>query len=101
MDKGVSIRSVQKSGLVPARILDAEEFARAIRCLAIDARRTLNRPDATASELIELRRRIRDLIRVPRGSRLTEIDRWLRSAYRRLDARLMSDLRTELGHWAG
>jgi hypothetical protein len=89
MDEGVSRHAAQKSGLVPGRILDAEEFARAIRCLAIDARRTLNRPDATTGELIELRRRFRELIRVPRGSRLTEIDRWLRSASRRLDARLM------------
>jgi hypothetical protein len=101
MDEGVSIRGVQKSGLLPGRILDAEEFARAIRGLAIEARETLNRPDATVGELIELRRRFRELIRVPRGSRLTEIDRWLRSAYRRLDARLLSDLRIELGHWAG
>ena len=101
MDEGVSIRGVPKSGWVPGKILDAEEFARAIRCLAIDARQTLNRPDATAGELIELRRRFRELMRVPRGSRLTEIDRWLRSAYRRLDARLISDLRAELGHWAG
>lgn len=82
-------------------VLDVEDLARAIRGLAIDAQRTLNRPDATAGELIELRRRFRELIRMPRGSRLTEVDRWLRSAYRQLDARLMSDLRTELERWAG
>ena len=100
MDEGVSMRKAEKSGTVPG-ILDAEELARAIRRLAIDAHQTLNQPDATASELIELRRRFRELIRAPRGSRLTEIDRWLRSANRRLDLRLMSDLRTELGHRAG
>ena len=72
--------------------LDVERFARALRRVATHAHEILNRPDATTDELVGLRRRLKGLLRAARGSRLTEIDRWLRSADRRLDARLLSGL---------
>jgi hypothetical protein len=66
--------------------MDAGQFARAIRRLAVDAHRALQRPDASDGELLELRRRSEVLLRAARGSRLAEIRRWLRSARRALDA---------------
>jgi hypothetical protein len=69
--------------------LDAAEWAGALRRLAVDAHEILNRPDATTDELVEIRRRLKGLLRASRGSRLSEIDRWLRSADSRLDARLL------------
>jgi hypothetical protein len=76
-------------------------LAREIRRLAIDAHRTLNRPEATTGELVELRRRLRGLLCAARGWHLTEIERWLRSAERRLDARLVSGLAVEVESAAG
>jgi hypothetical protein len=73
-------------------ILDAGRFARSLRRLAIETHEILNRPDAATGELTGLRWRFEQLLRVARGSRLTEIERWLRSARRALDARLLSRL---------
>ena len=91
MDEGVSVVGADKRRSVPVT-LDAEELARAIRGLAVEAHEILNRPDATTGELIALRRRSRELLRVARGSQLTEIERWLRSVHRTLDAKLLSAL---------
>ena|SRR6516165_454385 len=81
--------------------LDAEEMAGAFRRLAIEAHRTLNRPEATTGELVGLRRRLRGLLRAARDSHMTAIERWLRSADRMLDARLISGLVVELERAAG
>jgi hypothetical protein len=91
MDQGVSV--VGADGRRSERgSLDARELAREIRRLAVDAHEILNRPDAPTGELNKLRRRIEELLRVARGSRLSEIERWLRSAHRALDARRLSGL---------
>ena len=76
--------------------LDVGRFARVVRRLAIEAHEILNRRDAMAGELTELRRRLQELLRAARDSRLTEIEHWLRSADRRLDARLLTTLVAEL-----
>jgi hypothetical protein len=89
---------VSKSGSPPP-ILDAEELAKAIRQLAIEAHRTLNSPDATAGELIALRRRFKELLH-QLEARQAGISRWLRRADRALEARLLSNLRTERGSLA-
>ena len=91
MDEGVSVAGADKRRSEPVT-LDAEELARAIRGLAVDAHEILNRPDATTGELIERRRRAKELLRVVQGSQLTEIERWLRSVHRTLDAKLLSAL---------
>jgi hypothetical protein len=66
--------------------MDAWQFARSIRRLAVDAYRALRRPDASDDELPELRRRSEVLLRAARGSRQAEIRRWLWSVHRALDA---------------
>ncbi|HZW34010.1 MAG TPA: hypothetical protein VFF52_25020 [Isosphaeraceae bacterium] len=71
---------------------DAGEFARSIRRLAIEAHEILNRPDAVTAELVELRRRLRGHLRAARSLQLAAIERWLWSAHRALDARLLSSL---------
>ena len=91
MDEGVSVVNADKRRSEPVS-LDAEELVRAIRGLAVEAHEILNRPDATIGELIERRRRSKELLRVARGSHLTEIERWLRSVHRVLDAKLLSAL---------
>ena len=91
MDEGVSVVGADKRRCEPVT-LDAEELARAIRGLAVEAHEIMNRPDATAGELIELRRRSSELLRVARGSQLTEIERWLRSVHRTLDEKSLSAL---------
>src|SRR3954453_23391848 len=50
--------------------LDVEQFARALRRVAIHAYEIMNRPDATTDELVGLRRRLKGLLRAARGSRL-------------------------------
>jgi hypothetical protein len=65
--------------------MDAEQFARAIRRLAVDAHRALHRPDASDGELLALRRWSEILLRAARVSRQAEIHRWLRSIHRALD----------------
>jgi hypothetical protein len=72
--------------------LDAKELAQEIRRLAVDAHEILNRPNTTIGELAELRRRFKELLRAARASQLTEIERWLWSAHRALDAKLLSGL---------
>jgi hypothetical protein len=91
MDEGVLGGDADRRRWEPAN-LDAEELAREIRRLAIDAHRTLNRPEARSGELVELRHRLRGLLRVVQGSRLTAIELWLWSAHRAVDARLLSGL---------
>jgi hypothetical protein len=95
MDEGVSGVDADTKRWEPVN-LDAEELAGAFRGLAIEAHRTLNRPEARSGELVELRHRLRGLLRVVRGSRLTAIERWLWSAHRAVDARLLSGLVGEL-----
>jgi hypothetical protein len=87
MDEGPTVVGADH-GRSESGILDAGQFARAIRRLAIETHEILNRPDAATGELNGLRWRLELLLRVARGSRLTEIERWLRSARRALDARL-------------
>jgi len=99
IDEDISIAGAEHSSSAPGT-LDADDFAGAIRRLAIDADRTLNRPDTTAGELVKLRRRIKELLQITRGLQRTGIDRWLRSADRLLESRLFSDLRSEPGHLA-
>ena len=70
--------------------LDAEELARAIRGLAVEAHELLNRREATTGELIALRRRAWELLRGVRGSQTAELERWLRSVHRTLGAKLLS-----------
>src|SRR5262249_48306511 len=91
MDEGVLGVDADTRRSEPAS-LDAEELAREIRRLAVEAHRSLSRPEARTGELTELRRRFQELLRVARGSQLTEIERWLWSAHRALDARLLSGL---------
>ena len=91
MDEGVLGVDADTRRSEPAT-LDAEELTGAIRRLAVDAHEILNRRDAATGELTELRRRSQELLRVARGSQLTEIERWLWSAHRQLDARLLSGL---------
>ena len=61
-----------------------------MRQLAVDAHEILNRPDATTGELVRMRRRSWELLHGARASQLSEIERWLRSAVRMLDAKLLS-----------
>jgi hypothetical protein len=93
MDQGVSVIGAER--LPESDSLDAKELAREIRRLAVDVHEILNRPDATAGELTALRRRFKELLRVAQGSRQSWIERWLRSADRRLDAKLLCGLVTE------
>jgi hypothetical protein len=93
-DEGVSMAGAVKD-LRARGIFDAGEFARAIRQLAVDAHRALKRPDASAGDLMDLRRRCQKLLRAARGSRQTEIHGWLRSVDRTLDSRLASDLQVK------
>jgi hypothetical protein len=95
MDEGVLGVDADTRPWEPAG-LDAEELAEAIRRLAVEAHRTLNRPDATTGELAKLRRRFKVLLRVARGSQSTAIERWLWSAHRAVDTRLLSGLVGEL-----
>jgi hypothetical protein len=95
LEKGVSVVGADKRRSEPVT-LDAEELARAIRGLTVEAHEIMNRPDAATGELIKLRRRSKELGRVARGSQLTEIERWLRSVHRTLDAKLLSALVVEL-----
>jgi hypothetical protein len=83
-DEGVSTSSPEEGAESPVD-MDAEQFAWAIRRLAVDAHGALQRPDAPDGELLELRRRSEVLLRAARGSRQAEIRRWLRSAHRALD----------------
>jgi hypothetical protein len=78
MDENVAVVGADRRRCEPVT-LDAEELGRAVRGLAVDVHEIMNRPDATIGELIELRRRSKELLRVARGSQLTEIERWLRS----------------------
>ena len=94
MDEGVSVVGADKSRSEPVT-LDAGELARAIRGLAVEAHEVLKRPDAATGELITLRRRSKELLRVARGSQLTEIERWLWSVHRTLGAKLLSALAAE------
>jgi hypothetical protein len=96
MDEGILRVGADETRSEPGT-LDVGQFARSIRRLASEVHEILNRPDATTGELTELRRRFKELLRVARGSGLTEIERWLRSANRTLDARLLSGLVVELG----
>jgi hypothetical protein len=82
-DEGVATSGAEEGAGSPAG-MDAEQFAWAIRRLAVDAHRALQRPDATDGELLALRRRSEVLLRAARGSRQAEIRRWLRSAHRAL-----------------
>src|SRR5262245_37684346 len=77
--------------------LDAEEFARMVRRLAAETHRVLNRPETKDHELVELRQQFRHLLHESRGWRLAEIDRWLRSANHKLEAKLLSGLRGDAG----
>ena len=94
MDEGVLGVDEDTKRRQPAH-LDEEELAAGIRRPAADAHRTLSRPEATTGELVELRRRLRGLLCAARGWHLTEIERWLRSAERTLDAQLVSGLVVE------
>jgi len=78
MDGNVSLVGADKRRWEPVT-LDAEELGRAIRGLAVEVYAIMNRPDATIGELIELRRRSQELLRLARGSQPTEIELWLRS----------------------
>jgi hypothetical protein len=83
-DEGVSTSGAEEGAGSPEG-MDAEQFACAIRRLAVDARGALQRLDALDGELLELRRRSEVLMRAARGSRQADIRRWLRSAHRALD----------------
>ena len=94
MDEGVLGVDADTRRSEPAS-LDAEDLAREIRRLAVEAHWSLSRPEARTGELVELRRRLRVLLRVVGCSRPTAIERWLRSADRALDAQLVSGLVVE------
>jgi hypothetical protein len=83
-DEGVSTSVAEEDAGSPEG-MDAEQFAWAIRRLAVDAHEALQRPDASDGELLELRRRSEVLLRAARGARQAEIRRWLRSAQRALE----------------
>ena len=93
MDEGVLVVRADQQRSEPG-IRDAEGLARAIRRLAIEAHEILNRPDARIEELIKVRRQFQELLRETRGlsSQPTELDRWLRSAHRAIEAKLLSNL---------
>jgi LmbE family N-acetylglucosaminyl deacetylase len=90
MDVGVSSVGANQKRPVPGP-LAAAELAQAIRHLAVEAGRILNHPDATTGELMQIRRRVRQLLRAARGraSQPTEIDRWLRCVVDAIDAKLL------------
>jgi hypothetical protein len=90
MDQGFSVVGADRRRSEPDT-LDAKELAREMRQLAVDAHEILNRPAATAGELVRMRRRSWELLHGARASQLSEIERWLRSAVRKLDAKLLSD----------
>jgi hypothetical protein len=96
MDPGVSVVGADERRSEPGN-LDTEQLARSIRRLAIAAHAILRRPDAPRGELVDLRRQLKELLREARGGQLAEIERWLRSAVRMLDARLLCGLGVELG----
>jgi hypothetical protein len=83
-DKGISTSDAEEGAGSPEG-MDAEQFACAIRRLAVDAHGALHRPDALKGELLELRRRSEVLLRAARGARQGEIRRWIRSVQRALD----------------
>jgi hypothetical protein len=94
MDEAVGVvRAAQPRA--EAGICDAGGLARAIRQRAIQAHAILSGPDARIDELIEARRQFQELLREARGlsAQPTELDRWLRSAHRAIEA----ELRTSLG----
>ena len=95
MDQGVLVGADERRS--EPITLDVQQFARTIRRLAIETHEILKRKDATIGELAELRRRFKVILRAARGWHLTEIERWLRSADRTLDARLLISLGVELG----
>jgi hypothetical protein len=66
---------------------DAEELAAGVRALAVDAHDALNDPLVTAATLNHLSRRIEELRRAARSAHLSEIDRWLQQAQRRVEER--------------
>ena len=86
-----------------AGIRDAEGLARAIRRRAIQAHAILSGPDARIDELIEARRQFQELLREARGlsAQPTELDRWLRSAHRAIEAKLRPDLGVARGLLVG
>jgi hypothetical protein len=83
-DEGVSTSGVEEGAGSPGG-MDAGQFARALRRLAVDAHRALRCPDASDGELLELRWRSEVLLRAAPGARQAEIRRWLRSAHRALN----------------
>jgi hypothetical protein len=91
-DEGVSTSGAEQGAGRPEG-MDAEQFAWAIRRLAVDARGALQRLDALDGELLELRRRSEVLLRAARGSRQAGIRRWLRSADRALDEAMRPERR--------
>jgi hypothetical protein len=73
--------------------VDAEEIARTIRQLAIDAARILNRRETKIADVILLHRRCVKLLQEDWESRPPEIDRWLRSLHEAAEAKLLSKIR--------
>ena len=94
MDEGATVVGADHGRSDPGP-LDVGQFARAIRRLAIETHEILNRLDATTGELVRMRRRSWELLHGARASQLSEIERWLRSAVRTLDAKLFSRLVAE------
>jgi hypothetical protein len=96
MDSDISTVVAQERRSEPGP-LDVAQFARSIRQLAIETHAILSRPDATRGEVADLRRRLKESVLVARDSRLTAIERWLRSAARMLATRLGSGSELERG----
>jgi hypothetical protein len=80
---------------VPDR-LEADEFAREIRRLAIDSWRGLTRPDPSIDELSSLKGRFDDLLDRTQAPREAEINRWLLNGKRTINDRLSPDPTTAL-----
>jgi hypothetical protein len=66
---------------------DPAALAARLRELAFDAHRALNDPLVTTVEVGDLSRRINNLRESARSAGLSEIDRWLQQAQRRVEER--------------
>lgn len=66
---------------------DPAALAARIRELAVEVHRALNDPFVPAVTLAGLSRRIKELRKATRSTRLSEIDRWLHQVQRRVEER--------------
>jgi hypothetical protein len=75
-------------GNVEACALEPQDFAKEIRCLAIDAHRALTHPETATEELINTQQRFEAILSRTPQPLTAQANRWLRSILRAFHARL-------------